>query len=81
MNCLNDHILTQIKRKCDEVHFGQSPIFDQVNIEFEGVDYGSCEFVVSVVPSDYEYYDYLLESYNIEDKEIELKTNKIIKQW
>ena len=81
MNYLNDHILTQIKRKCDEVYFGQSPIYDQVSIEFEGVDYGSCEFVVSVVPSNYEYFDYILESYNIEDKEIELQTNKIIKQW
>lgn len=81
MEYLIDHILTKIKRKCDEVYFGQSPIYDQVGIEFEGVDYGSCEFVVSVVPSNYEYYDYLLESYNIEDKEIELQTNKIIKQW
>lgn len=81
MESLINHILTQIKRKCDEVYFGQSPIFDQVNIEFEGVDYGSCEFVVSVVPSNYEYHDYILESYNIEDKEIEIKTNKIIKQW
>jgi len=78
---LIDHILTMIARKCEQEYFGQSPIYSQVGIEFEGVDYGSCEFVVSVVPSNYEYHDYLLESYNIEDKEIELQTNKIIKQW